>query len=210
MGDPARSLVGQPKHITVGVEKEALAGVFEDVCRELGVGMFVFRGYASLSSIYQWAKNLEDAYVSSIDQEVSIDEAVLLYFGDHDPDGWEIPRSALRNVEEIAEVDGLDAPPVRLERVALNMDQIRRYDPPPFEAKLTSSRYASYWDEHGTDEAWELDALRPDVLQDLIREAVNAEFTESIYRANRDLVSEQREVVRTTMRTEEWMRRALR
>jgi hypothetical protein len=187
---------GQPKHVTVGVEKEALAGVFEPTCNELGVGMFVFRGYSSLSALYQWAQNVA---------ETDTDEAVLLYFGDHDPDGWEIPRSALRNIEEIAVATGLSLPRIRMERIALNMEQIRRYNPPPFEAKVSSSRYAGYVREHRTNDAWELDALPPNVLQQLIRTSVEREFSEDIHRANEDLVFDVREDMRLRMRTPGWL-----
>lgn len=187
---------GQPKHVTVGVEKEALAGVFEDTCDRLGVGLFVFRGYASLSSLYQWAENL---------QQSDADEAILLYFGDHDPDGWEIPRSALRNVEEIAEAEDLWIPNVTLTRVALNMEQIERYDPPPFEAKVSSSRYAKYYEEHGTDEAWELDALRPDVLQSLIRGSVNEHFDEEIHMENLAEIRDARDTMLTAMKADGWL-----
>lgn len=192
----------QPCYVTVGVEKEALAGVFEEPCRELGVGLFVFRGYSSLSALWQLCRHLEQA------QEISphgLDEAVLLYFGDHDPDGWEIPRSAERNIHQIARTCNMDIPPLRLERVALNMAQIARYDPPPFGAKMTSSRYQGYIDEHDTDDAWELDALRPDVLQRLIRDAVNAEFDPDIRAENADDVGSARLELMRQMKTAGWI-----
>lgn len=58
-----------------------------------------------------------------------------------------------------------------LNRIALTMDQIREYDPPPNPAKLTDSRSNKYVNEYG-DESWELDALEPTVLTRLIRDAV--------------------------------------
>lgn len=57
--------------------------------------------------------------------------------------------------------------PVQIIRVALNMDQIEKYNPPPNPAKSTDSRFKSYQDKYG-DESWELDALEPSVLDDLI------------------------------------------
>ena len=62
---------------------------------------------------------------------------------------------------------------MRLEvrRIALTMDQISRYDPPPNFAKVTDSRFANYQMQYG-DESWELDALDPSVLDALIREHV--------------------------------------
>lgn len=59
-----------------------------------------------------------------------------------------------------------------INRIALNMDQVEAYDPPPNPTKLTDSRSTGYIDEYG-EECWELDALEPTVLADLIREAIN-------------------------------------
>jgi hypothetical protein len=53
-------------------------------------------------------------------------------------------------------------------RLALNMDQVERYAPPPNYAKETDSRYAAYVRDYRTSECWELDALNPTVIADLI------------------------------------------
>jgi len=59
----------------------------------------------------------------------------------------------------------------QVHRIALNMDQVEQYNPPPNPAKQTDSRFASYEAEYG-DESWELDALEPRILNDLIVEAI--------------------------------------
>jgi hypothetical protein len=61
--------------------------------------------------------------------------------------------------------------PIIVQRLALNRDQIERYNPPPQYAKLSDVRSKSYVAEHG-DMSWELDALEPTVIQDLISSAV--------------------------------------
>lgn len=195
--------LGQPTHVSVWVEKEALAGVFEEPCEELGVAWFVLRGYSSLSALSQWVDNASSAFEGS---HGAIGEAIVLYFGDHDPDGWEIPRSAERNVAAIAEVRGIELPPVRFERVALVRSQIDRYDPPPFPAKETSSRFASYVAEHGLRDAWELDALRPEVLSQLIRDSVDRYFDDSIHLANQEEILLRREEMRREMQKPTWIK----
>lgn len=60
-----------------------------------------------------------------------------------------------------------------MNRLALNMDQIEQYDPPENPAKTTDSRYAAYIDRFG-ESSWELDALAPEVLTALVRDAVLA------------------------------------
>lgn len=196
---------GQRTYVSVWVEKEALAGVFEEPCEELGVAWFVLRGYSSLSALSQWVDNASAATSGGS----SIDECVVLYFGDHDPDGWEIPRSAERNVEAIAEVRDIFLPPVTFRRVALVRDHIDLYNPPPFPAKETSSRYASYVKEHGIEDAWELDALRPEVLDRLIRDRIADYFDEEIYERNETVVDGARRRMRSRMREDGWLDKAL-
>jgi hypothetical protein len=58
-------------------------------------------------------------------------------------------------------------------RIALNLDQVQRYNPPPNPAKSTDARYRRYVRDTGLDESWELDALDPVVLQDLIQDAID-------------------------------------
>ena len=60
-----------------------------------------------------------------------------------------------------------------VDRVALNMDQVEEYDPPPNPAKEEDSRFAVYQAEFG-DESWELDALPPDVLDALLTDRIDA------------------------------------
>lgn len=192
---------GQPTHVSVWVEKEALAGMFEQPCNSLGVSWFVCRGYPSLSSLYEWTLQVEQA----VERDRAIEDVVVLYFGDHDPDGFEIPRSAIRNIEEIIRLERLDIPTPRLERVALSIDQIRAFDPPPFPAKRTSSRYQKYYDEHGVNDAWELDALEPDVLVRLIRDEVRALFDADVYSKNREEVHLARRQMRNRMNDAEWL-----
>lgn len=198
--------LGQRTYVSVWVEKEALAGVFEGPCEELGVGWFVLRGYSSLSALSQWVDNASAAYEGGLG---TIEECVVLYFGDHDPDGWEIPRSAERNVEAIAEVRDIYLPTVTFKRVALVRDQIDRYNPPPFPAKETSSRYTAYVREHGIDDAWELDALRPEVLDRLIRDSIADYFDEEIYERNETIVDGARRRMRAQMREPGWVAGAL-
>jgi hypothetical protein len=61
--------------------------------------------------------------------------------------------------------------PVTVLRIALNMDQVRQYGPPPNPAKVTDSRARTYIETYG-DESWELDALDPATITALIQEAV--------------------------------------
>lgn len=208
---------GQTAYVSVWVEKDALSGVFSKPCDDLGVGLFACKGYPSHSALWQWLGKLQEAYEASLSAVVDdegtemepepIVEAVVLYFGDHDPDGWQIPRSAEETLNTLAQVHGLNIPPIRFERIALLMDQIKRYKPPPFPAKTTSSRFESYYREHGIKDAWELDALRPDVLDHLIRTNVENYWDAGLHRQWQDFATTNRTRLRRLMEVDGWVTR---
>ena len=60
-----------------------------------------------------------------------------------------------------------------MRRLALTWDQVQQYSPPPNPAKSTDARYRKYAAEHG-DESWELDALEPTGLGQLVRDQIDA------------------------------------
>lgn len=148
----------QKHRVEVWVEKEALAGVIGQVCRRLDVDYFSCRGYGSLSEMYSAGKRLA-AY------EDNGQEVTIFHLGDHDPSGIDMTRDIEDRLYMFANQL------VYVERLALNMDQIEIYNPPPNFAKLTDSRAGDYVRKYGYD-SWELDALDPAVLDELITDAV--------------------------------------
>lgn len=98
---------------------------------------------------------------------------VILHLGDHDPSGIDMTR----DIEARLHLYGAD---VEIRRIALTMAQIEEYQPPPNPAKLTDSRAADYCAQYGAD-SWELDALEPTVMADLIRTQTLAERDEEIW-----------------------------
>jgi len=150
---------GQPKRVQVWVEKQALASVFERVARELGVDFVVCRGYPSLSLLYEVSEVLSEA-------SDDVEELIVLYFGDFDPSGVDIERSAL---DHLTSTFGID---VEFERVALRKEQIGEYKLPPAPAKKTDSRREQFLADYGVDWQVELDAIEPDELRRLIRTKV--------------------------------------
>lgn len=101
---------------------------------------------------------------------------VLLHLGDHDPSGKDMSRDIVDRLQIFETYD------VEFHRLALNMDQIEEYGPPPNPAKLSDSRAAGYIEKYGR-ESWELDALEPQVISDIIREHVTKYRDESTYQA---------------------------
>jgi hypothetical protein len=154
----------QPTRPEVWIEKDALVGVIEGVCEGLDVAYFAARGYNSSSAQWAAAQRIE-GYLDA-DQDVTI-----FHLGDHDPSGIDMSRDLTDRLELFLEGDGYDLQRVNVVRVALNFDQVQQYNPPPNPVKETDSRHTGYRAAHG-DDCWELDALEPTVIADLIREAI--------------------------------------
>lgn len=93
---------------------------------------------------------------------------VVIHLGDHDPSGMDMTRDNEERLRVFLEEHG---DKLELERIALNMDQVKKYKPPPNPAKVTDSRYKKYEEEFGTS-SWELDALNPRMLVDLVRDKI--------------------------------------
>lgn len=156
----------QPYRVEVWVEKDALIGVVGRVCRELDVSFFSCRGYTSQSSMWRASIRLSNSSLARSTSGLyhSGQRAYVIHLADHDPSGIDMTR-------DVQDRFGVFGSPVEVNRVALNQDQVERYDPPPNPAKLADSRAPDYIARYGYD-SWELDALEPAVIADLIRENV--------------------------------------
>lgn len=89
--------------------------------------------------------------------------------------------------------------PLQIRRVALNMDQVREYDPPPNPAKTTDSRFKGYQELYG-DESWELDALEPSVLNTLITDTINEYRDDEAYAFRQEAEDTDRKHLQTAAR----------
>lgn len=141
----------------VWIEKDALVGVIAGVCQQNDVNYFSCRGYASSSAMWRASQRL----IRRMRQGKRV---VIFHLGDHDPSGMDMSRDILDRLRTFeSELD--------LDRIALNMDQIDTYGPPPNPAKLSDSRAKEYVKQYGYD-SWELDALEPRMMADLIRDKI--------------------------------------
>ncbi|BFH59418.1 hypothetical protein [Paenibacillus azoreducens] len=146
----------QDNYVEVWVEKDALVNIVGQVCGELDVPYFSCRGYVSQSEMWSAAQRLQDFAEQK--------DIHIIHLGDHDPSGKDMSRDIVDRLE-------LFGVSIQFQRIALNYDQIEEYSPPPNPTKLSDSRVSGYIAEYG-HECWELDALRPDVIDNLIRDAV--------------------------------------
>ncbi|MGH3584829.1 MAG: hypothetical protein ACRDQ0_00760 [Pseudonocardia sp.] len=143
----------QPTRVEVWIEKDALIGVIQRVCQRNDVAYFSCRGYTSQSEL--WGAAQRHIRYADAGQK-----SVVIHLGDHDPSGIDMTR-------DIADRLALFGADVEVRRIALNMDQVEEHNPPPNPAKLTDSRASGYIRRHGRS-SWELDALDPTTLDELI------------------------------------------
>lgn len=172
---------GQPKHVEVWLEKDALSGVFQQVTGNYNVYLAPCRGYPSLSFLYEAVKRLR--HIDRGEKEI-----VILYFGDFDMRGVDIQRHLTESL------DFFDLGHVNAKRMALTKQQVTEYNLPSQPSKKTDSMVRGWIERHG-DVAWELDALEPNVLVQIIREAIEEnidkptlELRDQNIRSNREQV----------------------
>lgn len=174
----------QPAYVELWVEKQALAGVLEPVAARWHMPLMVNKGYSSQSAMWQAAQRFLDKGDGK--------DTVLLYLGDHDPSGEDMVRDIRDRMETFGVYD-LD-----VRKVALTMDQVEEYNPPPNPAKMTDSRAGGYVAKHG-DESWEVDALDPDTLVRLItghvEELVDQDRMDAVKERERTEVARMRKVI---------------
>ena len=142
----------------VWIEKDALIGVLEVACRQWHIPYFSCRGYVSDSEIWAAAQRM----AKWIDQG---QHPIVLHLGDHDPSGIDMSRDIADRLNLFARNE------IDVRRIALTMPQIDEYQPPPNPAKITDARFQSYQETYG-DESWELDALNPETIANLITDNV--------------------------------------
>lgn len=166
--NPVRDLPGyirydqwsrQDTYVEVWVEKEALGNVIARACKPLLVPHMACKGYLSASEAWRAGQRFE--------QKINDGKnCVIIHLGDHDPSGIDMTRDNRDRIDTFTNNMG-----VEVKRIALNMDQIELYGPPPNPAKITDSRAESYITRYGRA-SWELDALEPSIMESLITDTI--------------------------------------
>lgn len=166
--------------------------MLEPLAERYRVTLMVNKGYSSQSAMFESAQRIREGMDTEgepfvMDDDLARDrgiegrspgfvdyepvlanrQGVVLYLGDHDPSGEDM----VRDIGDRLVILGVDGNAFHVEKVALTMQQIRQYNPPPNPAKITDSRAAKYIAEHG-DSSWEVDALPPNVLASLVSKAI--------------------------------------
>ncbi|MEU0522731.1 hypothetical protein [Streptomyces niveus] len=175
----------QPHRVEVWIEKDALVGVITGACQRNDVDYFSCRGYTSQSELWGAARRMKR-------YEQSGQKPVVIHLGDHDPSGVDMTR----DIQERLELFGAT---VDVRRIALNMDQVEEHQPPPNPAKLTDSRAAGYIEQHGHS-SWELDALEPTLLDQLIEDEIHAWRDDALWDAATRAMERERDLLEAVSR----------
>ncbi len=149
----------QPERVEVWIEKDALVGVIANVCGRYDVDYLACRGYVSQSEQRSAGRRIENRL------KYQGQNTIILHLGDHDPSGIDMTRDNNERLDMFARHG------VLVKRLALNMNQVKKYKPPPNPAKVTDSRAHKYIKKFGK-KSWELDALEPRVINKLLEDNI--------------------------------------
>lgn len=145
----------QPYYCEIWLEKDALAGVFNEITTEYDVPLMVTRGFPSETFVYEAAQEI-------IEHNRKGKACSIFYYGDYDPSGVSIST----NLEE--RLQGFGAH-VAFSRAAVTPEQITTLNLETRPTKRTDSRAKNF-----QGESVELDAVHPATLRQMVREAIES------------------------------------
>lgn len=150
----------QKNYIEVWIEKKALQGVFEMPCMTYGVGLAPCKGYPSLTFLNEASIR----FLAALRAEKNL---IILYFGDYDPSGLDIPRVIEKNLCRLGA-------PVQVRNIALTAAQIKSMKLPGVPPKVGDSRTKNWVG----GKVVECDAVEPRKLAAMCRASIAEYFDE--------------------------------
>jgi hypothetical protein len=166
----------QPAFVQVLCEASGMVPMLERAVRDYRVPVASSSGFDSLTvkhDLFQEALRREEKYGQY---------TVLLHLGDHDPSGVSVYESMAEDLEAFCEyVYGL----IEVRRVALTPEQIRTRGiaTTPDEIKPSDSRSRAFI-ARGLEPAAQLEAIPPDTLTAIVRQAVESALDLDMLRAS--------------------------
>ena len=101
---------------------------------------------------------------------------------DHDPSGLNMPVDLKNRINRYSQRGD-----ITIERIALTIAQVRQYNLAPNPTKSADTRSKAYVQQFGK-QCWELDALRPDVLEELVKEHIKKYINGDLWQARLNTV----------------------
>jgi hypothetical protein len=171
----------QPVRCEVWSEKGTVRGVLAPVLDKYGVGFRVMHGFCSATVVHDIADDDDGR------------QLVAMYVGDWDPSGlWMSERDLPERFERY------DGDHVEIKRIALTRDQVA--DLPSFLAtnKRKDPRYKWFIKNYG-ERCWEVDALDPNELRDIVEQAIQAEIEPVAWERCATVEEAEKESLRTVL-----------
>jgi hypothetical protein len=172
----------QPKRIEVWSEKGTVRGVLAPILDNYGVGFRALHGFNSATQVHDIAEDDDGER-----------DFIALYVGDYDPSGMYMSERDLPK-----RLDDYGGYHVTLKRVALQMTQVRGLLSFPASDKRKDPRYKWFLENYGT-RCWELDAVDPNRLRELVRKAIRAEIEWDAWQRCATVERAERESMRTVL-----------
>jgi hypothetical protein len=162
-------------YVEVWLEKDALAGVVDQITDQYDVPLMVARGYSSLSFLHGAAD-----YIDRLDVP-----AFIYHFGDFDPSGVNAAEKIEETLRELA-----PEAEIYFERVAITPEQIAQWNLPTRPTKTTDSRSKSFGDI-----SVELDAIPPTELRGLVEDVITQHMPAHQFRILKEAEASEREII---------------
>jgi hypothetical protein len=162
-------LQSQPHQIEIIGEKNTIDNIIRPVAMEYRIPMKIGRGYSSLPP----RKKMADRF-----QQSGKERLILLMLSDFDPEGEDIAHSFARSMRDDFGIGNIV--PVKVALTAAQVAELQL--PPQMKAKASSSRHSKFVERHG-DDVFELEAVSPDQLQTILRQAIDSVLDLDIFNA---------------------------
>jgi len=141
----------QESHVEILVEKNTIFPLIRSkVAVPMRMPVSSGRGYSS----YSQRARIHERFKTSGKENL-----VIIYVGDHDPEGIDMPKALVKYFENDFGTRS------KVVRAAVTLGQIERHNlPPDIEAKVDSTRFKTYVRDTGMTDAWEVDSMDPEIL----------------------------------------------
>jgi hypothetical protein len=174
----------QPKRVEVWSEKGTVRGVVWPVLAKFGVTFQVVHGFNSATKMWD------------VSQTYGNDDRplVVLYIGDRDPSGM-----CMTEVDIPARLKRYGGNHIELKRIALTPEQTTSLPSFPATDKRKDPRYKWFVQNYG-DRCWELDAMDPRQLRDLVEAEIKALIDPVLWAEQEALQEQERRSIDLHMR----------
>ena len=159
----------------IWLEKDALFTPVNSIAERYRIKTYAARGYSSFTAVYEAAQEI-DGYKP----------VKVLQLTDFDPSGEDMVRDLESRLTRYGATD------FEIEKIALTHHQVADLGLPPMPAKTSDPRYDRFAQSYG-DNAVELDALPPDELERIVRDAIASLIDSTTWNAELAKAKEERE-----------------